>query len=403
MRGLQGKKIILGVTGSIAAYKSAFLTRLLIKAGAEVQIIMSASASDFITPLTLATLSGRPVLSKFQKDDTGQWNNHIELGLWADLFLVAPASANTMAKFANGICDNLLAAIYLSSRCPVMIAPAMDLDMYQHPSTKANLHTLERYGNIILPAESGELASGLSGQGRMMEPEHILVEVEKFFQRSSDFSQKKVLITMGPTQEALDPVRFISNHSSGKMGIALAQAFLSRGAEVYIVSGPISIAVNKSNFHWNDVKSANEMYGKAAELAPQMDICVFAAAVADYAPAEIAPEKIKKSDDTLSIHLKKNVDIAAALGKIKRPDQIHVGFALETENEEENAKEKLLRKNFDMIVLNSMQDKGAGFGGNTNKVRIYQASGPEVISQVAPKEQIAELILDQIKTIPVWV
>jgi len=400
---LQGKKIILGVTGSIAAYKSAFLTRLLVKSGAEVQLIMSTSAFDFITPLSLATLSGKPVLSKFQKNDTGEWNNHVELGIWADLLLVAPTTANTLAKFAHGTCDNLLSAVYLSSRCPVMIAPAMDLDMYQHPATRANLKTLESYGNIILPAESGELASGLSGQGRMMEPDHIVAEIQEFFKRTSDFSQKKVLITMGPTQEALDPVRFISNHSSGKMGAALAKAFIERGADVHVISGPISLPVNKSSYHWTDVKSAAEMYEKAVEIAPNMDICIFSAAVADYAPLDISQEKIKKTDDNLSILLKKNKDIASSLGKMKRPHQIHVGFALETDNEEQNAKRKLISKNFDMIVLNSMQDKGAGFGGDTNKVRIYKTDGPDVISPLTTKNRIAELILDQIKTIPVWV
>ncbi|WP_425637685.1 bifunctional phosphopantothenoylcysteine decarboxylase/phosphopantothenate--cysteine ligase CoaBC [Algoriphagus yeomjeoni] len=400
---LKGKKIILGVTGSIAAYKSAFLTRLLIKAGAEVQIIMSTSAFDFITPLTLATLSKRPVLSQFQKDETGVWNNHVELGLWADLFLVAPISANTLAKFANGICDNLLSVTYLSARCPVMVAPAMDLDMFQHPSVESNIQKLESFGNIILDAEAGELASGLSGKGRMMEPEDILSKVEEFFAVQSDFKGKKVLITMGPTQEALDPVRYISNHSSGKMGLALANGFLSRGAEVFVVSGPISLKVNKSNFHWQDVKSAKEMFEVASKIHNQMDICVFAAAVADYAPAEIAPEKIKKSDTKLSISLVKNVDIAAKLGSDKKQNQVHIGFALETENETENAQVKLKKKNFDMIVLNSMKESGAGFQVDTNKVHIFHASGFAVQSEVESKNKIAELIIDQIKNIPVWV
>lgn len=400
---LKGKKIILGVTGSIAAYKSAVLTRLLIKAGAEVQIIMSTSAFDFITPLTLATLSKRPVLSQFQKDETGVWNNHVELGLWADLFLVAPISANTLAKFASGSCDNLLAATYLSARCPVMVAPAMDLDMYQHPSVHANMQRLKSFGNIILEAESGELASGLSGQGRMMEPEHIVSSVVEFFHVRNDFKGKKILITMGPTQEALDPVRYISNHSSGKMGLALANAFLSRGAEVYVVSGPIALPVNKPDFHWQDVKSAKEMYEITAELHARMDICVFAAAVSDYAPAEIAPEKIKKSAVKLSLDLIKNIDIAANLGAKKKQSQIHIGFALETENEGENAQAKLAKKNFDMIVLNSMKDAGAGFQVDTNKVRIFHASGLFLETGIAPKSQIADLIVDQIKNLPVWV
>jgi phosphopantothenoylcysteine decarboxylase/phosphopantothenate--cysteine ligase len=400
---LKGKKIILGVTASIAAYKSAFLTRLLLKAGAEVQIIMSTSAFDFVTTLTLATLSKKPVLSQFKADETGTWNNHVELGLWADLFLVAPISANTLAKFANGLCDNLLSATYLSARCPVMLAPAMDLDMYQHPSVLSNMRKLESFGNTILHAESGELASGLSGQGRMMEPEHIVASVEGFFAGKIDFSGKKVLITMGPTQEALDPVRYISNHSSGKMGLALANAFLQRGANVYVISGPISLPVNRPSYHWKDVKSAKEMYEAAAEIHSQMDICVFAAAVADYAPAEIAPEKIKKSEDSLSIELVKNVDIAAKLGAQKKQNQLHVGFALETENEAQNAQNKLSKKNFDMIVLNSMKESGAGFQLDTNKVHIFHASGLAVESQIASKDQIATLIVDQIKNIPGWV
>lgn len=400
---LKGKKILLGVTGSIAAYKSALLTRLLVKEGAEVQIIMSTSAFDFIPPLTLATLSKRPVLSRFQKDETGEWNNHVALGLWADLFLVAPISANTLAKFANGICDNLLSAIYLSARCPVMLVPAMDLDMYQHPAVRDNIRTLQSFGNSVLAAESGELASGLSGQGRMMEPERIMDEVARFFSVRDDFKGKKVLITMGPTQEALDPVRYISNHSSGKMGLALAHSFRTRGAEVYVVSGPISLQVNKNDFSWRDVNTASEMFEAANKLHPSMDICVFAAAVADYAPAQVAPEKIKKSEDSLTIELVKNIDIAKTLGKIKKTNQIHVGFALETENEQENALAKLKKKNFDMIVLNSMKETGAGFRVDTNKVHLFHASGPAVESAVAPKEQIADLILDQIKNVPVWV
>jgi len=400
---LNGKRIILGVTGSIAAYKSANLTRLLVKSGAEVQIIMSASALDFITPLTLATLSKNPVLVNFQKDDTGVWNNHVKLGLSADLFLVAPISANTIAKFALGLCDNLLTATYLSARCPVIIAPAMDLDMYQHPSVRANLDKLVSFGNKVLDSESGELASGLSGMGRMMEPENILNEVKDFFKRKEDFQNKKVLITMGPTQEALDPVRFISNHSSGKMGLALVKAFKNRGAEVYVVSGPISLNVDKNAFHWTDVKSAKEMYSAASRLHGKMDICVFAAAVADYAPSEIATEKIKKSESELTLKMVKNLDIAFELGQLKKPGQLHIGFALETENETENAKAKLKKKNFDLIVLNSMKESGAGFQLDTNRVHIFQATGGPVSSEVADKSKIAELILDQIKLTPIWV
>lgn len=400
---LSGKRILLGVTGSIAAYKSALLTRLLIKSGAEVQVIMSASALDFITPLTLATLSKRPVLSDFSDKKTGEWNNHVELGLWADLFIVAPLSANTLAKFANGICDNLLTATYLSSRCPVMLAPAMDLDMYQHPSVRNNIQKVAGYGNLLLDAESGELASGLSGQGRMMEPEHILEWVNDFFSQSQDFKGKKVMVTMGPTQEPIDPVRFISNHSSGKMGLALAKAFQARGAEVFVVSGPVSMDLKSERFHLMEVLSANEMYESAKSIHGQMDICVFAAAVADYAPAEVVKEKIKKHDSELILSLKKNVDIAFELGKNKKPRQIHVGFALETENEEVYAKAKLEKKNFDLVVLNSAKEDGAGFRHDTNKVMIFHRDGRHTHSRLLPKSQVAELIIEEVKKAPVWV
>jgi phosphopantothenoylcysteine decarboxylase/phosphopantothenate--cysteine ligase len=400
---LQGKRILLGVTGSIAAYKSAHLTRLLIKSGAEVQLIMSTSAFDFITPLTLATLSKRPVLSEFSDKKTGEWTNHVELGLWADLFIIAPLSANTLAKLANGICDNLLTAAYLSARCSVMLAPAMDLDMYQHPSVRDNLRKVQSFGNLLLDAESGELASGLSGQGRMMEPEHILARVRTYFNQKTDFAGKKVLITLGPTQEAIDPVRFISNHSSGKMGVAIAKAFKARGADVYLVSGPISIEVNTQDFRLSQVISAEEMYQASAKLHAQMDICVFAAAVADYAPAQIAPEKIKKQDSEMSILLKKNVDIAFELGQKKKPGQIHVGFALETEKGEIHAKAKLNKKNFDLIVLNSAMEEGAGFRHETNRVRIFSPQGIDLDSGLVSKSEVAELILEQIKKVPVWI
>ncbi|HSF56114.1 MAG TPA: bifunctional phosphopantothenoylcysteine decarboxylase/phosphopantothenate--cysteine ligase CoaBC [Algoriphagus sp.] len=400
---LRGKRILLGVTGSIAAYKSAHLTRLLIKYGAEVQIIMSTSAFDFITPLTLSTLSKRPVYSEFSDKKTGEWTNHVELGLWADLFIIAPLSANTLAKFANGLCDNLLSATYLSARCPVMLAPAMDLDMYQHPAVRENLRKVTSFGNILLDAESGELASGLSGQGRMMEPEHILARVEKFFNSKKDFLGKKVLITMGPTQEAIDPVRFISNHSSGKMGLAIAKAFKAKGAEVFLVSGPVAIPINPEDFHFFKVKSAEEMYEASKKLHSQMDFCVFAAAVADYSPAHIATEKIKKQDSEMSILLKKNVDIAFELGKFKKPGQIHIGFALETENEEVHAKVKLDKKNFDLIVLNSAKEEGAGFQHDTNRVKIIHKDGRMSDSGLVTKSDVAELILEEIKKAPVWI
>jgi phosphopantothenoylcysteine decarboxylase/phosphopantothenate--cysteine ligase len=343
------------------------------------------------------------VYSDFFDKKSGVWTNHVELGLWADLFIVAPLSANTLAKFANGLCDNLLSATYLSARCPVMLAPAMDLDMYQHPSVLENLRKVQSFGNILLDAESGELASGLSGQGRMMEPEHILIHVDRFFSQKGDFKNKKILITLGPTQESIDPVRYISNHSSGKMGMAIANEFKSRGAEVYLISGPIYIPVDTSRFHVTKVKSAAEMYEASEKLHSVMDICVFAAAVADYSPAEVANDKIKKEDSEMSILLKKNVDIAFQLGELKKTGQIHVGFALETTNEEAFAKAKLDKKNFDLIVLNSANEKGAGFQHDTNSVKIFWPDGSFVDSGLVSKVQVAKLILDEIKKIPVWI
>lgn len=398
---LRGKRILLGITGSIAAYKSASLTRLLVKEGAEVQIIMSTSALDFITPLTLATLSKNPVHHQFHDPKSGVWTNHVDLGLWADLFLIAPISANTISKLANGICDNLMAATYLSARCPVMVAPAMDLDMYQHPSVRKNLETILSFGNHILDAEEGELASGLSGLGRMMEPEHILEHVISHFSKKQSFKGKKVMLTSGPTQEALDPVRFISNHSSGKMGAALADAFADEGAEVHLVLGVGAKKPNNPNVRIYPVRSAKDMHQAAANIHPKADISVFAAAVADYAPRDVAAEKIKKDGDGMTLDLVKNVDIAHSLGKEKLPHQIHVGFALETENEEFHAKSKLERKNFDLIVLNSMKDTGAGFQLDTNKVSLFFADGRSIVSEVLPKKQIAELILEGIKNLPV--
>ena len=394
---LQGKRILLGVTGSIAAYKSAHLTRLLIKEGAEVQVIASATALDFITPLTLATLSKNPVYHQFYKNETGEWNNHVELGLWADLFLVAPISANTLAKFANGICDNLLTATYLSARCPVMVAPAMDLDMYQHFSVRENLKKISQYGNIILDAEAGELASGLSGQGRMMEPEHILEEVLLHFASTQDFKGKKILLTSGPTQEAIDPVRFISNHSSGKMGAALAEEFAKRGAEVHLVLGKGAMQPTHPHIKIYSVVSAQEMYETSKLIHPKVDIAIFAAAVADYAPKNVASQKIKKAGESMTIELIKNVDIAQSLAALKNSHQIHVGFALETENEAVHAQEKLAKKNFDLIVLNSMKESGAGFQHDTNKVTIFDQNGAVENSEVLPKTDIAKLILMAIK------
>ena len=399
---LQGKRILVGVTGSIAAYKTAILTRLLIKSGAEVQLVATTSALDFITPLTLATLSKRPVLSDFFEKNSGQWHNHVELGLWADLFLVAPLSANTLSKFAQGACDNLLTATYLSCRCQVMLAPAMDLDMYQHPSVRANLEKVTSYGNVVLDAETGELASGLSGQGRMMEPEHILDRVLHFFNSNKDFGGKKVMITLGPTQEALDPVRFLSNHSSGKMGFALAQAFQAAGARVYVVAGPVALKLEDGGFQVQRVTTATEMYTAAIALHEQMDVVVFAAAVADFRPESPATQKIKKQGEELPLRLVPNVDIAYELGKIKKEGQIHVGFALETEQEEAHAKAKLVRKNFDLIVLNSATEEGVGFKHDTNKVRIFHKNGKNLETALLPKLDIAGLIVEEVKKAAAW-
>lgn len=399
---LKGKRILIGVTGSIAAYKTAILTRLLIKSGAEVQLVATMAALDFITPLTLATLSKRPVLSAFFEKSSGQWHNHVELGFWADLFLVAPLSANSLSKFAQGACDNLLTATYLSCRCPVMLAPAMDLDMYQHPSVRANLEKVASFGNIVLDAETGELASGLSGQGRMMEPEHILERILDFFNPGKEFGQKKVLITLGPTQEALDPVRFLSNHSSGKMGFALAQAFKAAGAEVYVVAGPVALELEGYGFQVQRVTTATEMYEATKALHGQMDVVVFAAAVADFRPESPASQKIKKQGEALPLRLVPNVDIAFELGKMKKEDQIHVGFALETEQEEVYAKAKLVRKNFDLVVLNSATEEGVGFKHDTNQVQIFHKNGGDVRTALLPKLDIARLIVEEVKKATSW-
>jgi phosphopantothenoylcysteine decarboxylase/phosphopantothenate--cysteine ligase len=399
---LEGKRILIGVTGSIAAYKTAILTRLLIKSGAEVQLVATTSALDFITPLTLATLSKRPVLSNFFEKNSGQWHNHVELGLWADLFLVAPLSANTLSKFAQGACDNLLTATYLSCRCPVMLAPAMDLDMYQHPSVRANLEKVASYGNVVLDAETGELASGLSGQGRMMEPEHILERVLHFFTSKNEFSGKKVLITLGPTQEALDPVRFLSNHSSGKMGVALAQTFQARGASVHLVAGPVSLKLEGHGFQVQRVTTASEMYAAAKAVHGQMDVVVFAAAVADFRPESPATQKIKKQGEGMPLRLVPNVDIAFELGNLKKEGQIHVGFALETEQEEAHAKAKLVRKNFDLVVLNSASEEGVGFKHDTNRVRIFHKNGGEVQTDLLPKFDIAGIIVEEVSKAAAW-
>jgi phosphopantothenoylcysteine decarboxylase / phosphopantothenate---cysteine ligase len=393
---LTGKKIVLGITGSIAAYKSAILTRLLVKAGADVTVIMTDSAHDFITPLTLSTLSKNPVLSKFSKDDTGQWNNHVDLGLWADAIVIAPASANTLAKISHGLCDNLLLAVYLSARCPVFLAPAMDLDMLQHPATQENLKRIQSFGNHLIDPTHGELASGLIGQGRMAEPEEILQSLENHFQQKKKLNGKKVLVTAGPTYEALDPVRFIGNHSSGKMGFAIAEELADLGASVNLVTGPTQQHTNHPGISVKKVISAEEMYNACTPLFPEADITVLAAAVADYRPVERAEQKIKKKDETLSLALTKTRDIAASLGKIKRNDQIMIGFALETENEQVNAQKKLEAKNFDLIVLNSLNDKGAGFGHDTNKITIINRENKSVSFELKNKKAVARDIVQSI-------
>ena len=369
MSVLSGKKIVLGISGGIAAYKTATLVRLFIKAGAQVQVIMTPASKDFVTPLTLATLSKNPVYSSFYNDeeDNVQWNNHVDFGLWADLMVIAPTTANTLSKMANGNCDNLLIATYLSAKCPVYFAPAMDLDMYKHPSSIASFEALKTFGNIMIPAESGELASGLSGEGRMAEPENIIDFIEADIESKLPLKGKKILITAGPTYEAIDPVRFIGNHSSGKMGFEIAKSAANLGAEVILVSGPTYLSVSHSLIQVVPVVSAQQMYDACHEYFNEVDVAIAAAAVADYKPKVVANQKIKKSEASFSIELEKTKDILESLGKIKNK-QFLIGFALETENEIENAKLKIQKKNLDLIVLNSLQDEGAGFGKSTNKV-----------------------------------
>ena len=369
---LQGKKILICITGGIAAYKINYLIRDFIKKGAEVQVLMTSSAEQFVSKLTLSTLSKNPVYTDFYSEN-GTWNNHVELALWADVMIMAPCTANTLSKMVHGICDNLVLATYMSAKCPVFIAPAMDLDMYQHPSTQQNLELAEDFGHHIIPAEDGELASGLSGQGRMAEPETILQIIEEFFNANKTLEGKTVLITAGPTYEAIDPVRFIGNHSSGKMGFSIAEEAANRGAKVILISGPSAEKTNNHNIEIYRVTSAKEMFTKVFDNYENADIAIASAAVADYAPKEIAPEKIKKNDDFLTIELVKNPDILKTMGE-RKTKQFLVGFALETQNEEENAKGKLQKKNLDMIVLNSLRDAGAGFQGTTNKIKIITES-----------------------------
>ena len=389
---LKDKKIILGVCGSIAAYKVAILTRLLVKAEAEVKVIMTRSARGFITPLTLSTLSKNPVLSEFSKDETGQWNNHVELGLWADGLVIAPATAHTLGKMANGLCDNLLLAVYLSARCPVFFAPAMDLDMLQHPSTRKNSETLQSFGNHLIQPAFGELASGLTGLGRMAEPEEILEYLLDFFDQSQVLKGKKVLVTAGPTQEAIDPVRFISNHSSGKMGFAIAEEFARHGAEINLITGPTQLHTQHPRIHVTQVTTAKEMLEACSGYFGEADITVWSAAVADFRPSEEAKQKIKKKTDDLVLKLTRTDDIAATFGKSKRNGQIVVGFALETEEEESNALKKLESKNFDLIVLNSLNDRGAGFGHDTNKVTIMDREKKATFELKSKKEVAADIV-----------
>ena len=400
MSVLSGKKIVLGVSGGIAAYKTAHLVRLFIKAGAHVQVIMTPASMDFVTPLTLSTLSKRPVFSEFfdQNDDgLGEkiWNNHVEFALWADYMVIAPATANTLSKMVSGNCDNLLIATYLSAKCPVYFAPAMDLDMYKHPSTLASFNALGSFGNKIIPAESGELASGLSGEGRMAEPENIIAFIEADLEKKLPLKGKKILVTAGPTYEAIDPVRFIGNHSTGKMGFDIANCAAQLGAEVFLVSGPTHLTTTSSSIELVSVKTADEMYIACHKYYNDVDVAIAAAAVADYKPKNVANQKIKKSDATFMIELEKTKDILASLGE-KKKNQFLIGFALETENEIENAKLKIQKKNLDLIVLNSLQDEGAGFGKPTNKVTFIDHNLVITPMDLKSKEDVALDIINKV-------
>ncbi|KIA93033.1 phosphopantothenoylcysteine decarboxylase [Pedobacter kyungheensis] len=392
---LKHKNIILGVCGSIAAYKSAFLVRLLVKAGANVKVILTPDGANFITPLTLATLSKNPVYTQYFEEETGVWSNHVELGLWADLIIIAPISANTLAKLATGICDNLLTAVYLSAKCPVYVAPAMDLDMWKHESTQANIAKINSYGNTVIAPGSGELASGLYGEGRMAEPEEIISFLDEAIKKSMPLYGKKVMVTAGPTYEAIDPVRFIGNHSSGKMGFALADELARLGADVTLIAGPTAQKCDQ-NVIRKDVVSAQQMFEACSSVFPETDITVMCAAVADYRPKTVATNKIKKQDSNLVLELEKTVDILANLGQAKKANQILVGFALETNDEENYAKGKLEKKNLDLVILNSLNDKGAGFKSDTNKITIFNRALERTVFEMKSKTDVAKDICSAI-------
>lgn len=399
MSSLKGKHILLGVTGSIAAYKAALLVRLLVKEGAEVKVIMTEMAKQFITPLTMATLSKNPILVEFYNPENGDWNSHVSLGLWADMYLIAPATANTLSKMSTGVADNLLLTTYLSARCPVVVAPAMDLDMYRHAATQLSLSTLKERGVWVSEPESGELASGLEGKGRMAEPSEIVSYVKYVFGATGSMVGRKVLITAGPTREDIDPVRYITNHSSGKMAYAIAESLACRGAEVEIVSGPTAQRLSMPNITISNVISASDMYERVMKSYQENrpDITVLCAAVSDFTPSEKADKKIKREKDDMILSLKPTQDIAASVGKIKREGSLLVGFALETDNEFDNAQGKLERKNLDMIVLNSLQDPGAGFAVDTNKVSIIFRGGETLEYPLKSKSQVADDIVDNIE------
>lgn len=394
---LENKKIVLGITGSIAAYKACYLVRLLIKKGAEVQVVMTPAAKEFITPLTFATLTQKPVVSEFFDRRDGSWHSHVSLGLWADAMLIAPASASTIGKMANGIADNMLVTTYLSMKAPVFIAPAMDIDMFAHPSTQQNLQRLQSYGNHIIEPGTGFLASTLEGKGRMEEPEKIVEAIEQYFASQQKLSGKKILITAGPTYEKIDPVRFIGNYSSGKMGFALAEVCAEQGAEVTLISGPVMLKTQHPGICRIDVESAAEMYAAATKHFPKADIGILCAAVADFTPKTTADKKIKRKDNNLKLELQPTQDIAAALGAVKKKKQVLVGFALETDNELKNAQSKLERKNLDLIVLNSLQDKGAGFRVDTNKVTIIDRHLGLTSYGTKTKREVAEDIVERIE------